>query len=408
MEIKSISPRPGWAQRVHDLGLFYLDNDGEPYWIEDRYLLLTQDEVEHIEAATLELHHLCLDAVETIIRRDWFDRMRIPAYMRPLIVQSWETAEPYIAGRFDFAFDGASLKMLEYNADTPAGGIEGSVIQWDWMESNRERGLLPADIDQFNGFDEAMRNAWQRAARHPRLRGPVWFATRDGDLEAEQNLVYMLDLAEQAGLEVGRIDLRDLGFDKRLNWFVDLVGLPIKTLYKQYEWEAMVREPFGAYLASGDTMFLEPCWKMLLSNKALLPILWELYEDHPNLLPAYFEEKPLLGRSRVHKPVFSMEGANISIVLETSRGTEIVSSQGHYGEEGFIWQAYQELPRVGESHFVVGSWIAGADPRYEGLPLHPRGGDPCGITIRTHPGLITEYFSRVMPHVYIPDDEDDA
>lgn len=33
---------------------------------------------------------------------------------------------------------------------------------------------------------------------------------------------------------------------------------------------------------------LEPAWKLIIGNKALLPLLWEMYPNHPNLLPAYF------------------------------------------------------------------------------------------------------------------------
>ncbi|MGB7443187.1 MAG: glutathionylspermidine synthase family protein [Coleofasciculaceae cyanobacterium] len=34
---------------------------------------------------------------------------------------------------------------------------------------------------------------------------------------------------------------------------------------------------------------LEPAWKLILSNKAILPILWELFPNHPNLLPSYYD-----------------------------------------------------------------------------------------------------------------------
>ena len=37
-------------------------------------------------------------------------------------------------GRFDFAYDGRNIKMLEYNADTPTGLLEASVAQWLWIE----------------------------------------------------------------------------------------------------------------------------------------------------------------------------------------------------------------------------------------------------------------------------------
>ena len=50
---------------------------------------------------------------------------------------------------------------------------------------------------------------------------------------------------------------------------------------------------------------------MLLSNKGLLPVLWELFPGHPNLLPAY-EEAGALAGTFVRKPKLSREGANVS------------------------------------------------------------------------------------------------
>ena len=54
-------------------------------------------------------------------------------------------------------------------------------------------------------------------------------------------------------------------------------------------------------------------WKMLLSNKGLLPILWELFPDHPNLLPTFEDAAPLAGHY-VRKPKLSREGSNVTWV----------------------------------------------------------------------------------------------
>ena len=62
--------------------------------------------------------------------------------------------------------------------------------------------------------------------------------------------------------------------------------------------------------------WIEPVWKLLLSNKGILPILWQLYPNHPLLLPAYFEDHGDRGdlTAYVRKPLHSREGANISIL----------------------------------------------------------------------------------------------
>ena len=60
------------------------------------------------------------------------------------------------------------------------------------------------------------------------------------------------------------------------------------------------------------TQWIEPIWKMLLSNKGILPILWELFPGHPNLLECYFNEPKKL-TDYVKKPLLSREGANLTI-----------------------------------------------------------------------------------------------
>lgn len=47
---------------------------------------------------------------------------------------------------------------------------------------------------------------------------------------------------------------------------------------------------------------IEPAWKLVLGNKAILPLLWEMFPDHKNLLPAYFIDPRIqLARSKKSK-----------------------------------------------------------------------------------------------------------
>ena len=43
---------------------------------------------------------------------------------------------------------------------------------------------------------------------------------------------------------------------------------------------------------TAPTQFVEPPWKAILANKGILPLLWEMFPRHPNLLPAYFDDDP--------------------------------------------------------------------------------------------------------------------
>jgi glutathionylspermidine synthase len=141
----------------------------------------------------------------------------------------------------------------------------------------------------------------------------------------------------------------------------------------------MVREAFGRNLLKGTMRVIEPAWKMLLSNKAILPVLWEMFPGHPNLLAASFEP----GKFKtdfVKKPLYSREGANVSITADG----KTVEAPGEYGEEGFIWQAYHPLPSFDSNYTVIGSWIVGEES--------------AGIGIREDESPITRNSSRFVPH----------
>ena len=133
-------------------------------------------------------------------------------------------------------------------------------------------------------------------------------------------------------------------------------------------------------LSRRDCRFLEPPWKLLLSNKGILPILWELYPDHPSLLPAFRDAAPL-GSNYVRKPVHSREGANIAII---ENGAPVVSESGPYGDTGSICQAIARTQPVDGNWPVLGLWIVD--------------GQPAGMGIREDASRITGNLSRFVPH----------
>ena len=99
---------------------------------------------------------------------------------------------------------------------------------------------------------------------------------------------YLRLIAEKVGIESRHIDLEDIGLtgDGR---FVDLEDRWIPHLFKLHAWEFIFHEPFGAAIAQSDTQFFEPAWKSILSNKGILPLLWEFNKGHPNLLAAHLD-----------------------------------------------------------------------------------------------------------------------
>lgn len=399
---ETIQERPDWQRKVLDQGLLYYLTNGERYWGEGACYRFTSAQVDEIEAATQELHGMCLNAVNYVIANNLFDKFKIPAPYVPLIRQSWENNDPYIFGRFDLSYDGSRPpKMLEYNADTPTSLPEAAVIQWYWLQDHIKAGVLPAKADQFNSIHESLVAAWKQVANE--VVRPLYLACEYGlegqditNLEDYQNVQYMRDTCEQAGIETEIINLQDIGWNGQS--FTDLDENRMNSLFKLYPWEQAIQDEFGPHLTKDAVRVFEPAWKMILSNKAILPVLWTMYPGHPNLLPAFFEPGKIKG-DYVVKPIFGREGANVRIV-ENGKTTTV--TEGVYGAEGYVYQAYQSLPEFDGYYPVIGSWVTSERPAPETeLKPFPRGGRACGMGIREDTSPVTRNVSRFVPHYFL-------
>lgn len=350
---------------------------GGTYWDESACYAFSSEQVDRLEAVTAELHQLCLKAAQALVDGKRLAQLAIPGPFRELVAQSWARGEPSLFGRFDLSWDGeGEPKLLEYNADTPTALLEASVVQWHWLE-DRQKGA-GGELDQFNSLHEKLVARWgeiRAAAGGDRLH---LACVKDSE-EDIGTTEYLRDCALQAGWDARHLAIEDVGWDGER--FVDLEDEPVESLFKLYPWEWLVREEFGAHLLSRPARIVEPAWKMLLSNKALLVMLWEMNYGHPNLLPSYFEPQRF-GADYVQKPLLSREGANVTI---RSGGT-VRAQPGEYGDEGFIYQAVAPLPAFGGRYPVIGSWIVGDQP--------------AGIGIREDDSPITRNSSRFVPHYF--------
>ena len=373
MRRESLVPRIDWTAKVEELGFYFHTMDGV-YWDERACYHFTAEEIDKLESATAELQERCIDAVTKVIESGDYRRFAIPDPFITLIEKSWKDEEKSLFGRFDLSWDGTGEpRMLEYNADTPTALVEASVVQWYWMQDVHPK------ADQFNSLHEKLIERWKEMAADLPADRLVHFACTADSAEDQGNLDYLRDTATQAGIDAHPIDISAIGWDGLR--FVDEDNRPITALFKLYPWEWMVREEFGANLLHRTTRVIEPPWKMLLSNKAILPVLWEMFPNHPNLLAASFEPGKF-STDFVKKPLYSREGANVSI----TSGGKTLEEPGDYGAEGFIWQAYHELPVFSGNYTVIGSWIVGEEP--------------AGIGIREDSSPITKNSSRFVPHYF--------
>ncbi|MFZ6844368.1 glutathionylspermidine synthase family protein [Undibacterium sp. RuTC16W] len=372
---ESRRPRDNWQAQFEALGFNYHSIDGL-YWDERYAYRFSSDQIDMLEQATIDLHQMALQAVDHVIRHERLAQFAIPRSFWPLVEQSWHDKEFSLYGRFDLSWDGTGHpKMLEYNADTPTGLVESSVAQWYWLQD-----VLP-HADQFNSLHEKLIARWKT---YP-AKGMLHFVCAGGNEEDEGNLSYLRDTAIQAGCATKQCAIEDIGWDPSQAAFVDAMNVRIDNVFKLYPWEWLSRETFATHLLATPMRIIEPAWKMILSNKAILPVMWELFPHHPNLLPAFFDAWRIQG-DFVKKPLYSREGENISIY---ANGT-VLHTPGQYGAEGFIYQAYAPQPKFDDgitpAFTSIGSWVIGDDA--------------AGIGIREDESLITKNTSRFIPHYF--------
>jgi glutathionylspermidine synthase len=370
MQRKRIDPRRNWQQILESYGFEHhsLSSDEEPvdYWNELAYYELTSDEVNRIEFATSQLEAMCLQLVEMVIDENLFDRLSITPYAADLIRRSWDNFERSIYGRFDLSLgaDG-SIKMLEYNADTPTSLFEAAVAQWEWLQARFPQ------ADQFNSIHEKLIEAWKGR------EGLIHFASLE-DSESVVTTAYLEDTAKQAGLETRFITLKDIGLaDGR---YVDLQGRMIRTAFKLYPWEWLLTDDFGQHVRESGTQFIEPAWKMVLSNKAMLPLLHDLFPRNKYLLPASYEQPTQ--SDYVRKPYLGREGNNVQIM---KGGRTLAERSGDYDWK-YVYQQYHETISFDGLTPIIGSWIVN--------------GQPAGIGMREDRGITTN-MARFVPHLIL-------
>ena len=376
--------RPDWRRKVEERGLaWHTAPDGSPYWDESAYWLFGAAEVDRIEEATNTLYELCLNAVGHVIEQRQLASFGYDPTTIALIEQSWARRgwQPTFYARFDLAYDGRDIKLLELNGDTPTSLVEAAVVQWWWLEER-----FPG-ADQFNSIHEklvAALRTWRQnagAARGLHLTCVTPHSEDEGTIE------YLAAAAQEAGVETQFIGLADIGLEGRDETFVDLDEQPIVSLFKLVPWEWLLADPFGQALArqaSAERInLIEPAWKMVASNKMLLTTLKALFPTSPYLLDATTSaEVAATYGDYVRKPVRGREGANVTLV---EAGRTAAATQGAYDDDLFVYQRRARLLEAAGNYAVLGSWVVNREA--------------CGLGVRESDGPITSNLARFVPHV---------
>lgn len=363
---------------------------------------------------------------------------------------------PTIYGRYDFSLlrdvrgKVNGIKLLEFNADTPTSVLETVEIQWEYYrhfydELVRRHG---GELFQWNELYEKMVVAWaEEIEKYRRITGEpvdlIHVACSEADQEGEDAMTIGVigSALEQAsrnlegrgrlGFRVKYITMESINrrptsdtadtfvvgvtnADGGLNttdqgvipgYFVDGQGERIRIIFKLHPWEHFLnlrhtRHGFGEtamhdLMSARPTIWIEPPYKMLWSNKGILALLWQEYKNDPVigplLLPTYFVGDPNMPDGFmldcVLKPLLGREGANVTIY---QGGNVLERGGGIYGAEGYVAQQHCSLPTFhdrseGVMYAVAGLWMVRDES--------------AGLCLRESSNRITNNCSYFAPHM---------
>lgn len=348
MEVQRLQPLSN--EFLESLGFsWHTDPDNSPY-IADEAVIISEAEAEGYYAAANELYDMFVEAGQYVIDNNLFFELGIPFNLVESIKMSWENeVHWHIYGRFDFAggLDGAPIKLLEFNADTPTMLFESAIIQWALLKANGMENCL-----QFNNLYEALGENFKRMitlGEETDRFGEIYegwkilFSSIHGSEEEEMTVRFLQRIASEAGFETDFSYVHEAKLDEESGLFYN--DQNYEFWFKLIPWENIaIDEPEMARLIEGmikhkNTIFLNPAYTLLFQSKRMLKILWDLFPHHPLLLESSFE--PLAGKKQVKKPAFGREGGNVQIL--DALGNPLSQKPGEYGNFPPLYQEYVAL-----------------------------------------------------------------
>lgn len=373
-----------------------------------RYFVISETAQKELTRATNELHAMFLHATAAVLEDDaLLARFNLPQALLPRIKQSWDNRRTHvITGRFDFAMSSSGMKVYEYNVDSGSCHMETGRVQGAWAQAH---GIGEDSRDPGYKLHRALVRAWQDS----HVEG-VLHILRDDDPEEIYHALYMKSALEAAGVRCKLIDgVAGLRWDDE-GRVLDADGERIDWVWKTWAWETALdqlrdeAEDEDAFLASHEddaprdhaprlidvllrpeVMVFEPLWTLIPSNKAILPVLWSMFPNHPYLLESSFEMTDTLAtRGYVSKPIVGRCGRNITLV--DRRSAVLEETGGQFDDRDMIYQELFKLPEIDGLRVQVCTFsVDGRD---------------AGTCVRCDPSLVITSDSDVLPLRIVPDE----
>jgi glutathionylspermidine amidase/synthetase len=371
-----------------------------------RFVVVSETALAELKRATNELHAMFMHATDFVLRDDaLLERFNIPRPVWPRIQQSWDNRRnQMITGRFDFALTEDGLKVYEYNCDSASCHMDTGKVQAKWAQH------FGCDVGRDPGqrLQQELVEAWRDSDVDDVLHILI-----DRDLEETFHALFMKEAMEAAGIPskilhgMSEVAWNDAGE------VVDGDGLKIRWVWKTWAWETALDQlraeceddddrlilpgqpRAGAprlvdVLLRPEVMVYEPLWTLIPSNKAILPVLRQLYPNCPYLLDSAFElTDSIRSGGYVKKPIVGRCGANIQLFDADQQLVE--STSGSFEARSLVYQELFPLP-----------WVAGD---YVQVCTFTAAGSYAGSCVRIDPSMVITAESDIVALRVVPDKE---
>lgn len=338
------------------------------------YITIAARTYAALQQATPKLHRQFIEATRYVLKHpELWPSYGFPEAFWPRAIESFERGDKTVSGRMDFSIsDDGSLKCFEYNADSASCLLECGLSQGAWMTAAGQGG---SGVDAGVGLFEMMVHAWQRLGLPA---GSAVHFLHDGETDEEKyHTLYMMSAAEIAGLVCKRYASVE-GFSFNAGCPVDTDGVPVTHIWKTWAYATLLDRwqgnalrtegDFGVHdvILNPNVRVFEPLWTAVAGNKAILPILTQLYPEDPHLLftsPSLtpdllkngFAAKPTQGRCgenvSIHRPEVGSDGQ--------SRDAVAAELQGRFGNNELVYQELAVLPKINGLHVQINSFVVG-------------------------------------------------
>lgn len=367
------------------------------------YFTISESAEQELIRASNEMHLMYLHATEKVLKDDKLLRLfDIPEVLWPRIRLSWQNRRhQMITGRLDFCMDERGVKVYEYNADSASCHTEAGLIIEKWAQ----KGGIKEGFNPGERLLDALADAWKHCDAKPFVH-----ILQDDDSEEDYHALFMQQSLNQAGYNSKILrGLDELHWNSR-GQLIDADKRVVECVWKTWAWETaldQLREeseqqalipirtghPEGEVrlvdvLLRPEITVFEPLWTLIPSNKAILPILWQLFPDNPYLLDTDFTVTPRLAQSGYAvKPIAGRCGSNIGLV--DHKDNVLDETSGQFDHQENIYQELWCLPKVANRYIQVCTFTVG--------------GHYGGCCLRSDPTLVIKKESDIEPLIVIED-----